>query len=322
MLSELHSKAMPARLRVAVLLACASLSLVLLGAGPAISEVVEEEAGAPPHDDSLDTAETRNGESPGAADEADALYGDLYGDDEEFDDGLEGEPVTYPDPFESTNRGVLAFNRQLDKWLLDPLTEAYQVIVPKPARHAISRFFLNLSSTKILVNDLLQLEWKDASVTTSRLLINTTVGLVGIFDVAREFGLEAHDSDFGQTLALAGTPSGPYIVLPLLGPANVRDGIGTVVDGFFQPTYYILGPADLLIGPTEILLYSGSSGLSTRERHFAELKALEDSSIDFYAALRSGYYQDRIGEIWGRRTDHRTTEEPKFDFSLSVGSED
>jgi phospholipid-binding lipoprotein MlaA len=114
--------------------------------------------------------------------------------------------------------------------------------------------------------------------------------------------------------ALAGTPSGPYLVLPVLGPATLRDGIGTVVDGFFQPTYYILGPADLLIGPTEILLYSGSSGLSTRERYFAELKALEDSSIDFYAALRSGYYQDRIGEIWGRRVGHRTTEEPELSF--------
>lgn len=260
------------------------------------------------------------------ADAVDSEYGDLYADD----DGLYGDgesdeydpgPVGYPDPLESTNRGVFAFNRLVDKWLLDPVTEAYQFIVPKPARHAISRAFLNLSSTKTLVNDLLQLEWIDAGVTTSRLVINTTFGLVGFFDVAEKVGLEAHESDFGQTLALAGTPSGPYVVLPILGPANIRDGIGTVVDGFFQPTYYILGPADLLIGPTEILLYSGSSGLSTRERHFAELKALEDSSIDFYAALRSGYYQDRIVEIWGRRDDHRTTQEPELDFDFGFGDD-
>jgi len=135
--------------------------------------------------------------------------------------------------------------------------------------------------------------------------VNTTVGLIGFFDVAQRWGLERHGSDFGQTLALAGTPSGAYLILPVLGPATVRDGIGTVVDGFFQPTYYVLGPANLIIGPTEILLYSGTSGLSTRERHFAELKDLEGSSIDFYAAMKSAYYQNRSGEIWGRRDQHR-----------------
>jgi phospholipid-binding lipoprotein MlaA len=244
--------------------------------------------------------------------EADPLFDDFF--DEDYEEGSS----SYPDPFEGTNRGVLAFNQQVDKWILDPLTEAYQFVVPKPARNAISRFFLNLGSTKTITNDLLQLEWIDASVSVGRLLVNSTIGVAGLFDVGELIGLPRHESDFGQTLALAGTPSGPYLVLPVLGPANVRDGIGTVVDGFFQPTYYILGPADLIIGPTEILIYSGSSGLSTRERHFARLKALEDSSVDFYAALRSGYYQDRVDEIWGRRDGHRTTEEPGFFFFESI----
>lgn len=243
--------------------------------------------------------------SPGAwaqplEDEYDPLF------DEEFEVG----PAGYPDPHENTNRGVFAFNRQVDRWILDPVTEAYRWAVPRPARNAISRFFLNLGSTKTLVNDFLQLEWQDAGVTATRLVVNSTVGIAGLFDVAEKIGLPGHSSDFGQTLALAGTPSGPYIVLPVLGPANVRDGVGTIVDGFFQPTYYILGPADLILGPTEILLYSGSSGISTRDRHFQELKALEDSSVDFYAALRSGYYQERIDAIWGRRPGHRTSEEP------------
>jgi phospholipid-binding lipoprotein MlaA len=286
-------------------------------------------------------AEDRSGESAGemasasdepaagsdagvVEDELDPLYSDLYSDVGSEEDGGDFDvgPVGYPDPMEGTNRGVLAFNGQVDKWLLDPLTEAYQFVVPKQARHAISRVFLNLSSTKVIVNDLVQLEWVDAGVTTSRLLINSTVGLVGLFDVADRLGLERHDSDFGQTLALAGTPSGPYVVLPILGPATIRDGVGTVIDGFFQPTYYILGPAELLIGPTEILLYSGSSGLSTRERHFAELKALQDSSIDFYAALRSGYYQDRIVEIWGRREGHITSAEPVYGSSEVSGKDD
>lgn len=256
-----------------------------------------------------------------ADDPLDPLYAD-FEDDEFEDDEFDVGPVGYPDPLERTNRGVFAFNRQVDRWILDPLTEAYQFVVPSPARRAISRFFLNLGSTKTLVNDLLQLEWKDASVTTSRLVINTTIGIVGFFDVASDLGLDGHESDFGQTLALAGTPSGPYLVLPVLGPATVRDGVGTVIDGFFQPTYYILGPADLLIGPTEILIYSGSSGISTRSRHFAEFKALKDSSIDFYASLRSGYYQDRIVQIWGRREDHLTTEEPILTFGSTDETSD
>ena len=235
-------------------------------------------------------------------DDFDALF------DEDYDEG----PSGYPDPLETTNRGVFAFNRQVDKYILDPVTEAYRWAVPRPARNAIARFFINLGSTKTLVNDFLQLEWKDAGVTGSRLVINTALGLVGLFDTAEWMGLERHQSDFGQTLALAGTPSGPYLVLPVLGPATVRDGVGTVIDGFFQPTYYFLGPADLIFGPTEILLYSGSSGLSTRDAHFLEIKALEDSSVDFYSSLKSGYFQKRVDEIWGRRDGHRTTEEPRY----------
>ena len=236
--------------------------------------------------------------------------------DEEFDEDLEAAPGSYPDPLESTNRGVLAFNRQIDKWILDPVTEAYQFVVPKPARNAVSRFFLNLGSTKTLVNDCLQLEWKDAGVTGARLVINTSLGVVGLFDVAERFGLPGHESDFGQTLALAGTPSGPYLMLPVLGPSTVRDGFGVFVDGFFQPTYYILGPMTVTLGPVimqspgAILIYGSSSGLTLRDRNFARLKDLESSSVDYYAAMRSGYYQDRVGHIWLRRPGHRTDHEP------------
>lgn len=238
--------------------------------------------------------------------EPDPLFDDI------FDDEFDAEPAGYPDPLESSNRGVFAFNRLADRWILDPVTEAYQWAVPKPVRNALARMFTNLGSTKTLVNDFLQLEWTDAGVTTTRLVVNTSVGLLGLFDVAESIGLEGHESDFGQTLALAGTPSGPYLLLPVLGPGNVRDSVGTVVDGFFQPTYYILGPSNLIFGPTEILLYSGGSGISTRDRYYRDLKVLEDSSVDFYAAMRSGYYQRRIDEVWGRRQNHRTSEEPRY----------
>jgi phospholipid-binding lipoprotein MlaA len=239
-----------------------------------------------------------------------------------FDDDFYDEVFEYPDPLESTNRKIFAFNQQVDKWVLDPVTKAYRWAVPKPIRLALARVFINLGSTKTLANDFLQLEWQDAAVTTTRLVVNSTFGIAGLFDVAEKIGLDGHESDFGQTLALAGVSSGPYLIYPLLGPGTVRDGMGTIIDGFFQPTYYIIGPADLLFGPTEILLYSGSSGISTRDRHFLELKALEESSVDFYAALRSGFYQNRVDEIWGRRPDHRTTQDPGSEADTTENEDD
>jgi phospholipid-binding lipoprotein MlaA len=239
-----------------------------------------------------------------ADDEPDPLFDDLF--DEEFEVGS----FEYPDPLESTNRRVFGFNRQVDKWFLDPLTKGYRFVFPKPVRAALSRMFVNLGSPKIIVNDFLQLEWKDTAVTTTRFVINTTIGIVGLFDVAAKMGLSGHESDFGQTLALAGTPSGPYLIFPFLGPSNVRDATGSFADVFFNPFVYF-------IAPINILIYSGSSGLTERDRYFLELKALEDSSIDFYAALRSGYYQRRVGRIWGRRLDHLTSEEPHLESGRS-----
>jgi phospholipid-binding lipoprotein MlaA len=233
--------------------------------------------------------------------------------DDFFDEEWEQVPTGYPDVFESSNRRIFAFNQKVDQWMLDPMTEAYRYAVPKGVRQSFSRVFGNLASTKTLVNDVLQLEWRDAGVTTARFLINSTLGLAGLFDMAAGFGLDGHESSFGQTLALADVPSGPYLVIPVVGPSNVRDGVGMVIDGFFQPTYYIIGPANFLIGPSEILLYTGSSGISLRDRHYLTLKAFEESSVDFYSALRNGYYQQRIEEIWGDREGHRTSSEPSFE---------
>jgi len=287
----------------------AARSLLILSLGLPLLQPIAARPGRaqePSAPQELPTAE----EASPAQDAQGERFDPLFADDEAFEADFGAGPSGYPDPFEPLNRGTFAFNREVDRWILDPITEVYRFVVPKPARNAISRFFLNLGSTKTIVNDFLQLEWHDAGVTTARLVVNSTVGIAGLFDVAEKVGLERHDSDFGQTLALAGTPSGPYLVLPLLGPATARDGVGVAIDGFFQPTFYILGPADLLLGPTEVFLYGGTSGLSTRDRHYAQLKALQDSSIDFYAAMRNGYYQDRVGAIWARRDDHRTSEEP------------
>ncbi|MFP8873035.1 MAG: VacJ family lipoprotein, partial [Myxococcota bacterium] len=155
--------------------------------------------------------------------------------DDDYDDGDENAAGQVPDPLEETNRNILGANRVMDRFLFDPITRAYG-LAPRVLKQGVRNMFSNLDSPAVFTNDILQLEWKDASVTVARLLVNSTMGFAGFFDVATEMGLEKHDSDFGQTLALAGIPSGAYLMVPVLGPTTVRHGIGTVVDIAISPT--------------------------------------------------------------------------------------
>ncbi len=217
-----------------------------------------------------------------------------------FDEDLESAPSGFPDPLEGTNRTVFGFNIFMDKWLLDPLTKAYGWVFPGPVKAAIRRVFQNLGEPATTVNNLIQLEWMDAGVSCSRFVINTTVGLAGIFDPAARIGLPYHRSDFGQTLALAGTPSGAYVMLPLMGPNNTRDASGVLADFAMHPLTWFLGPTNFLLYTT----LGGGQGISTREEALPKLEALREGSIDYYAALRNAYYQNRQAEIWSRR-EHR-----------------
>jgi phospholipid-binding lipoprotein MlaA len=218
-----------------------------------------------------------------------------------FDDAIDDPRVGFPDPAEETNRSIHTFNGGVDKWVLDPVTRAFGWLFPNPVKKGIRRFFSNLGEPATTVNNLLQLEWQDAGVSGSRFLINTTLGIGGFFDIAQYVGLEYHRSDFGQTLALAGTPSGAYLILPIFGPNNVRDGFGVLADITMHPLSWFLGPANFLIYG----IYTGSQGLSTREHHMEQLDALRESSVDYYAVLRSAYYQNRVAEVWKRRQDRR-----------------
>lgn len=197
------------------------------------------------------------------------------------------------DPLEPINRGFFFLNRGVDAVLLDPITDLYAFLVPDPGRLAVRRVFDNLNSAQIFVNDLLQLQFEDAAVTAARFAINTTLGLGGILDPAERLGLERHESDFGETLARVGIGPGFYLMLPLLGPSTVRDSVGDGVDGFMLPQAWILGFGSRL-------LLDGGDGLSLRERHQEELGALRDSSVDFYAALRSAFWFDREGALRAR----------------------
>lgn len=215
----------------------------------------------------------------------------LAADGDELDDLLEDDLLeagsTGPsDPIEPWNRGVLFFNRGLDTVLFDPITKAYAFVMPDPGKRAVRRFFNNLASPPILVNDLLQAEGKRALVTGTRFVVNTTVGIAGLFDPAASIGLARHDSDFGQTLYLYGVQSGPYLMLPIFGPSTARDSVGFIVDGALRPDLWLLGGA-------QIAVLGVGDGLSMREMHQQDLEELKRASIDYYAALRSVYWMDR-----------------------------
>ena len=132
-----------------------------------------------------------------------------------------------PDPWEGFNRSVFEFNEVLDRNVAKPLAQGYQYITPKPVDDSVTNFFSNLEDVLVIVNDVLQLKFGQALSDTGRVLINTTVGFFGLFDVASKIGLEKHNEDFGQTLGYWGVGSGPYLVLPVLGPSTLRDAFGT-----------------------------------------------------------------------------------------------
>lgn len=147
---------------------------------------------------------------------------------------------TSHDPLEPMNRAVFAFNDTADTWVLRPVAKGYRAVTPDPVENGISNFFNNLLEIRNVFNDVLQWKWRDAGVDSGRFLVNSTVGIAGIFDVAKYMNLPKDDGeDFGQTLGVWGVPKGAYLVIPLLGPSNVRDGASLPVDWYLQPVGYI-----------------------------------------------------------------------------------
>jgi phospholipid-binding lipoprotein MlaA len=194
------------------------------------------------------------------------------------------------DPFEPLNRGIFGCNEVVYTWVFDPFATAYEWVVPGPGRRAVRRFFSNLSEPVTLVNDLLQLEPVRAGSTGARFLINSTAGVAGLFDPATAWGIDRHASDFGGTLAVYRLGSGPYIVIPVMGPSTLRDAIGGVIDGLIRPDTWLLTPGTRLV-------ISASDGFTNYGIERARMDALRDTSVDFYAALRSAYLMDRDARI-------------------------
>ncbi len=219
------------------------------------------------------------------------------------------------DPFESFNRRVFAFNYRLDQWLLKPLARGYAAVAPRFVEIGISNFFSNLGEIGNAANSLLQWKWGQAGNDSGRFLINSTLGLAGLFDVASKAGLPQSDGeDFGQTMAIWGVEAGPYLMLPLLGPVTIRDGIGLIPDSRINPvrfvdptlTEYSLRALDLIDRRADLLetesLISGDSYTLVRDYYLQNRNYLiNDGKIkDDFGSGGYGdgddYYYDEYGE--------------------------
>lgn len=195
------------------------------------------------------------------------------------------------DPYENFNRAMFEFNLTFDRLLFKPLAEAYRQALPQFSRDMVEHFLDNLRTPVVLANDLLQGNLNRAGVTIHRFLFNSTVGFGGLFDIVGTLGVRGHDEDFGQTLAVWGMDEGPYLVLPIIGPAPFRDAIGLGVDTFLDPVTY----ADISFAAKAAR--TGTRAIDTRSRHIEALDEIEKTSIDFYATIRSLYRQRRADEI-------------------------
>ena len=210
------------------------------------------------------------------------------------------------DPLEPVNTAIFSFNEVTDVFILRPIAWFYS-FTPTPIKTGVANVFDNLDLPVIFLNDLLQGDFNDAAVAGGRFVVNSTVGVIGVFDVADDwFGWPAHYADFGQTLHAYGVGAGPYLVLPLLGPSNLRDSVGTLADYLMDPFRYLL-PDDVYTG----LRVAG--GVVTREQLLQSLDILRSGSLDYYVSLRSAYYQNRKVELAKGRLDAASDVDQLFD---------
>lgn len=199
------------------------------------------------------------------------------------------------DPLEPMNCGIFAFNQFADRFLIKPVAQGYQTVVPEFGRDAIRHFLDNLGEPVIFANDMMQGEFKLANDSFARFLINSTFGVGGIVDFAGATGVERQTGDFGQTLYSWGVPGGPYLVLPIFGPSDPRDAVGMAVDGVMDPFGYLAGIYGASNSST--IGRMAASGVDLRARNIENLDELQRTAIDFYAEIRSLYRQHRDSEL-------------------------
>jgi phospholipid-binding lipoprotein MlaA len=206
------------------------------------------------------------------------------------------------DPLESMNRGIFWFNDHVDTYVLVPVATVWDKVMPNRVQRSISNFFGNLRFPIVAGNDLLQAKFKHAATDVGRFVVNTTVGVAGFFDPASDWGLEAHNEDFGQTLGYWGVPPGPYLVIPILGPSDIRDTGGLVVDGFSTVYPWFVD-----------FIYTISARavdvVNARSLYLKEVDEAKAASVDYYAAVRNAYVQRRKSQVNDGETSKEESED-------------
>jgi phospholipid-binding lipoprotein MlaA len=196
------------------------------------------------------------------------------------------------DPWEPFNDTMFTVNRQLDRYLVKPVAQAWDFVLPDAVLDMLDNGFRNFATGPRLANLLLQGRFKAAGIETGRFLLNSTIGVAGLFDVARaEFGLQHQRADFGQTLGSWGAPPGPYLVLPLFPPSTVRDAIGTAVDGFLDPFSWVIPFI------WERLVLKVVDTVNSRAINLDLFQGFEETTLDLYTSVRNGYLQRRQQQV-------------------------
>lgn len=192
---------------------------------------------------------------------------------------------TASDPWEGANRDLFAIHESVDRAVLEPVARGYRAVTNEPVREGVRNVLSNLRGPVVFANDVLQGEVSRAGTTAARFGINSTLGLAGVFDPASSFGLERHDEDFGQTLAVWGVGAGPYIFVPVLGPTTVRDSLGRVADMAFDPlSWAAFSEAD-----EARIIRGATTGVSAREGALEAVDSIRSDSLDPYVSIRSSY---------------------------------
>jgi phospholipid-binding lipoprotein MlaA len=208
-----------------------------------------------------------------------------------------------PDPLEPMNRGIFAFNETLDQYAIEPVATAWDFVVPNVVETSIEDFFTNLNMPIVFANDVLQAKPEAAGWDIVRFLFNSTFGLAGFIDIATMVEIPENDEDFGQTLGVWGVPQGPYLVIPILGPSSLRDGVGLIADtaassyAYFTPFWYDV------VGLNGFETFGASVGfkafelMNLRALFLEEIAASREDAFDYYVFIRNAYLQNRRAEV-------------------------
>jgi phospholipid-binding lipoprotein MlaA len=204
-----------------------------------------------------------------------------------------GQVPRIPDPWERANRGLFHFSMSVDHAVIAPVIHVYRTALPGPVQSGVKNVVYNLDEPRTFANDVLQLRFGAAGRTTIRFVVNSTVGLAGLIDVADKTGVPRHDSDFGQTLGRYGVGTGPYVFVPFAGPSDVRDGVGRIIDAVGDPVAWAFGGLNTPFGAA----HDGLKVVQARVDVDDQLQSLDRDFTDPYATLHSAYAQNRAYKI-------------------------